>query len=260
MFPFVELFWVKLYLTGIGIVLAFFVFLISGYFSAKKYNQDFGKFFIWLPLPILLMYGFWLYSFFVLSSGRLFPWSIQGLIQIFNPYGYHFNLIGLLIGLFIAIWFFIKKIKRKETKKIRFDIFFHSFINAVIVLGLFLTLWDNFLGKPYEGWIGVGALHPESSLIKYNSVYPLGIFLSLGALLIKILITTIKLIKKKTGLWILGFSLFCFLFIAILPFRNTPRHAVIPILGNFSLDLYYYVMTLFGIIFFIIYRKFQKNY
>lgn len=260
MFPFVEVFGIKLYLTGIGIVVAFLTFIMSSYISSKRYNQSFSKIFLWLPLPIILMYILWLYFSFVLKGGNFFPHGIETFIQLFSPYGYHFNLIGVLLGFFLAIWIFMKGVKRKESKKIWFDIFFQAFINAVIVLWLFLLLGDNFLGRAHEGWMSVKSMHLESKLNKYNGVYPLGIFLSLGALLLNILITLFKIIKKRTGIGILGFALFNLLLLVLLPFWNTPRHIVIAISGNISLDLYSYVLILFMFIFGLYYRKMQKNY
>ena len=44
------------------------------------------------------------------------------------------------------------------------------------------------------------ALIAESRLVKYGTVYPIGLFLSLGALILNVVITFWKFIAKKAGL------------------------------------------------------------
>jgi hypothetical protein len=39
---------------------------------------------------------------------------------------------------------------------------------------------------------------PDSALVKYGGVYPIGIFLSLGALAINLIVTILKMILKKS--------------------------------------------------------------
>lgn len=85
---------------------------------------------------------------------------------------------------------------------------------------------------------------PDSALVKYGGVYPVGLFLSLGALAINVIITLWKLIAKKAGLGVWGFILIFMLFIVILPFWNYPAHGVFSVFGLWTLDLNHYVFCL----------------
>lgn len=130
MYPYLELFGTKLYMTGIGIVAACIVFLMTAYLLSKKYHQEFFKLFNWLPWLLIPTYLLGLYMSFVLGSGSFIPTSLK----VFSPYGYHFNLVGVVLAAFISVMFFLRQFRRNETKKIWIDILFFSFINAIIVL------------------------------------------------------------------------------------------------------------------------------
>jgi len=62
----------------------------------------------------------------------------------------------------------------------------------------------------------------KDALVKYESVFPIGIFLSLGALLINVIITLWKLSLKKAGLGLWGFIFLFLFFMILLPFWNYP--------------------------------------
>ena len=55
-------------------------------------------------------------------------------------------------------------------------------MHACIVLGVFLVLGDDMIGRSTESWFGIYALTPLSEVAKFNKVYPVGIFLSISAL------------------------------------------------------------------------------
>lgn len=238
MYPYLELFGTKLYMTGIGIVLACIVFLVTAWILARKYHQEFMRLFNWLPWLLIPTYILWLYTSFVLDYGFFIPTSLHFL----SPYGYNFSLIGVLIACFFSVLLFMTQFRRSETKKVWLDILFFSFINAIIILWVFLLLGDNFVGKAYGGALGVNALMPESALVKYESVFPIGIFLSLGALAINVIITLWKLSLKKAGLGLWGFIFLFVLLLMLLPFWNYPAHGVVSIFGKVSLDLNHYVL------------------
>lgn len=136
MYPYVELFGMKLYMTGIGIVLACVVLLITAWTLARKYHQEFMKLFNWLPWLLIPTYILGLYVSFVFESGSFFPTSLKFL----SPYGYNFHLVGVVVACFASILLFLRQFRRNETKKIWIDILFFSFINAIIILGVFLLL------------------------------------------------------------------------------------------------------------------------
>lgn len=130
MYPYFELFGTKLYMTGIGIIAACIIFLVTAYLLSKKYHQEFFKLFNWLPRLLIPAYLLGLYVSFILGSGSFIPTSLK----VFSPYGYHFNLIGVVLASFISVIFFLRQFRRNETKKIWIDILFFSFINAIIIL------------------------------------------------------------------------------------------------------------------------------
>lgn len=145
MYPYLELFGIKLHMTGIGIVLSCIVFLITAWTLCRKYHQDFMKLFNWLPRLLIPTYLLGLYLSFVLRSGNFIPSSFQFL----SPYGYDFSFVGIMFGSFVSVLLFLTQFRRNETKKVWIDILFFSFINALILLGIFLLLGDNFIGNPY---------------------------------------------------------------------------------------------------------------
>lgn len=255
MFPYIELFGIKLYMTGIGIVVAGIVFLLTTYQLCKKYNQDFIKLFTWLPWLLISIYVLGLYVTAIFDAGSLIPSSIKA----FSPFGYRFHLIGILIACFFSLLFFLKSFRRNETKRVWMDIFFFWFTNAVIALWFFLLLGDTFIGKEYAGLLSVTALRPESLLVKYEGVYPIGLFLSFGALLINITIVLRKRISKKVWLGTRGFVLLCLLFLWILPFWHYAKHGVFS-LGKLSFDLNHILLVLLMLYFIYLARKLKKPY
>ena len=246
MYPYLEIFWTKLYMTGIWIVVACFVFLITVYVLSKKYHQEFIRFFNWLPWLLICIYLSGLYFTFFFDGG-IIPTSFG----IFSPYWYNFSLVGILLAAFILILIFLSQFRRNETKKIWIDILFFWFVNALIVLWVFLVLWDNFVWKTYNWALHVTALVPDSALVKYWWVYPIWIFLSLWAL-------AIKLILKKSGVGLLWFILLFILLMVILPFWNYPAHGVMSVFWMFTLDINYYVLIFLIIFCLFSYKKLKK--
>jgi hypothetical protein len=112
-------------MTGIGIVVSFLIFLIIARYLSKKYHQNFWKLFYWLPLLIVLTYFLGSYINFVFEIG-FFPTNGTELVQLLSPYGYRFHFMGMLIGMYISISLFLKKIVRIENKKVWSDILFFS--------------------------------------------------------------------------------------------------------------------------------------
>ena len=253
MYPYLEIFWTKLYMTGIWIVVSCFVFLITVYVLSKKYHQEFIRFFNWLPRLLICIYLSGLYFSFFLDGG-IIPTSFG----VFSPYWYNFSLVGILLAAFLLILIFLSQFRRNETKKIWIDILFFWFVNALIVLWVFLVLWDNFVWKTYNWALHVTALVSDSALVKYGWVYPIWIFLSLGALAINLIITILKLIMKKSGIGLWWFILLFILLIVILPFWNYPAHGVISVFGMFTLDINHYVLIFLTIFCLFSYKKLQK--
>jgi hypothetical protein len=63
---------------------------------------------------------------------------------------------------------FFKKINRIENKKLYADVIFFSITGAIVPLGIFLVLGDDFIGRSTTSIRGVQALHTESALNKFT--------------------------------------------------------------------------------------------
>lgn len=254
MYPYIILWWSKFYMTGIGIIISFIVFLGIAQHLTKKYHQNFRKLFYRLPFLIVLTYFLWSYVNFIFDVG-VFPTNGSEIVQLLSPYGYKFHFMGLLIGMFISISVFLKKIVRIENKKVWSDILFFSLALSLVPLWLFLLMGDNFIGTTTTSWMGIKALHSDSQRNKFNLIYPIGLFLSLGSLFISLYIKALK--KKRFGYGMLGFAVILILVSLILLLQQYSRHAVFS-LGSITLDVKQYSARIVAIICYFVYRKRQK--
>lgn len=254
MYPYIMLWWSKFYMTGIGIIVSFLVFLGIARYLTKKYHQNFWKLFYWLPFFIVLTYFLGSYINFIFEIW-VFPTSGSEVASLISPYGYKFHFAGMLIGMFISISVFLKKIVRVENKKVWSDILFFSLALSLVPLGLFLLMGDNFIGTTTSWWLGIKSLHSDSQRNKFNLVYPIGLFLSLGSLFVTLGIKALK--KKKFGYGMLGFAVMLILISSILLGQQYSRHAVFHI-GSLLFDVKQYAAWIVALICYLTYRKWQK--
>ncbi|MDR2416062.1 MAG: hypothetical protein LBD75_05680 [Candidatus Peribacteria bacterium] len=197
MFPFIEVAGAKISMTALGIIVALLTFIGTTYYLCRKHHQDFFKLFYRLPIRIIFMYLLGRYITVVLETSSFIPTSFTQVLTILRPRQFDFHFVGILIALTISLGTFFARIKRTENKKIRADILFSGICNAIIILGIFLTLGDTFIGKPTDSIFAIKTLHPESELTKFDGVYPIGLFLSIGALVVSIIINVLKIFLKK---------------------------------------------------------------
>lgn len=227
MYPYFHLFWITFSMMAIGIILSFVVFLVTVWILAKRNNQDFLKLFYWLPIRLITSYLLGRYVSFALETWTYFPSSFSAFLSFLSPKWFKFHFVGLLLATRICMWHFFSWIKRTENKKIRADIFFFAWANALILLWIFLTLWDNVIWLPTNSSIWIRALIDDSALTKFDSVYPVWLFLSFWVLLTHIIISFMNIIFKKNGLglrwivWILIVLNICFFF------QSYPRYWII---------------------------------
>lgn len=254
MYPYIILWWSKFYMTGIGIVISFLVFLFVALHFTKKYHQNFWKLFYRLPFFIVLTYFLWSYVNFLFNVG-VFPTSGAEFAQLISPYGYKFHFVGMLVGMFISISIFLKKIVRVENKKVRSDILFFSLVISLIPLWLFLLMGDNFIGTTTSSWMWIKSLHSDSQRNKFNLIYPIGLFLSLGSLFIVIYIKSIK--KKRFGYGMLGFMILLIFVSLLMLLQQYSRHAVFSI-GNIMFDINQYSAWIVACICYFTYKKRYK--
>lgn len=241
-------------MTGIGIIVSFLVFIGIARYLSKKNHQNFWKFFYWLPFFIVLTYFVGSYVNFIFEVGVL-PTNWTEFVTLISPYWYKFHFMGLLIGVLVSISVFLKKITRVENKKIWSDILFFSLVLSLVPLWIFLLMGDNFVGTTTTSWLGIKSLHSDSQRNKFSLVYPIGLFLSLGSLMVAMYIKIIK--KKRFGYGMLGFALVLILISIILLFQQYSRHAVFSV-GNIMFDIKQYAAWILALISYLTYRKRQK--
>jgi len=256
MFPYINIAGNKIYMTGIWIIIMFICFITIVFYLTKKYKQDFRKFFYWLPILITLTYLLGTYADFVLNVW-LIPHGEERLMLL-TPYWYKFHFLWILIGFVIALRIFFKKIQRYESKKLRIDIFFYGISLSLVPLGFFLLLWDDFIGNPSTGSLAVKRLIEDSELRKFSSVYPIGMFISVGSLIITILVTIFKKQKKKFWFGILGFAWLLIVINLVFLFQQYPRHWIISV-GNFALDIKQHISFIIIMFCLYLYNK-RKRY
>ncbi len=254
MYPYLILWWSKFYMAGIGIIVSFFVFLGIARHLTKRYHQNFRKLFYWLPFLIVLTYFLWSYTSFVFDVG-IFPTNRSEFMTLLSPHGYSFHFVGLMVGMFISIFVFLKKITRVENKKIWSDILFFSLTLSLVPLWLFLLMGDTFIGMPTTTWLGIKSLHSDSQRNKFNLIYPIWLFLSIGSLFVALGIKIIK--KKRFGYGMLGFAWILIFISLVLLLQQYSRHAVFS-LGNITFDIKQYAAWAFALICYFVYRKRQK--
>ncbi len=254
MYPYLILWWSKFYMTGIGIVVSFLVFLGVALYLTKRYHQNFWKLFYWLPFLIVLTYFLWSYVNFVFEIGFL-PTNRSEFVTLISPYGYRFHFMGLLIGILVSVSVFLKKIVRIENKKVWSDILFYSLTLSLVPLWLFLLMGDNFIGTTTSSWLGIKSLHSDSQRNKFNLVYPIGLFLSIGSLFVVLGIKILK--KKKFGYGMLGFAIILLFISLVLLGQQYPRHAVIS-LRSLMFDIKQYSAWIVAIVAYLTWKRWNK--
>lgn len=255
MYPFLNIYDVKIYMTGLGVLIAFITFVWTAYLYCKRYNLEFYKLIYRLPNIIIATYLLGSYSNFILEVGNLIPLSFQQLLQVLLPfYEYKFHFTGIALGITLSLGWFISKIKTYQEKIKRIDTLFFTSILAGIPLGIFLLLGDDFIGKVNDGRLAISSLHLESKVTKFSAVWPVGLFLSFISAFTFVAIAALKKITNKPALWYIGRILFLVLFNMILMYQQYPMHGVISI-GPISFDVKTYISAL---IIFLCYRKYRQ--
>ncbi len=253
MYPYLEIFGIKVYTLGIGIVLCIFFFLFWLKHYSYKNNLNFWKFFTRFPLFIILIYFFWSYFYYLIEYFIVLPTSLAEVKMIFSPYWYNFSFIGLSFGFFLSLFIFLRRCPLKSEAKKRIDIIFYSLALTLIPLGFFLLLGDNFIGKPTDSLIWIKTFFENSELIKYDRVYPVGFFVSIAGLFSFLLFFFLHYLFKLNGIWIFGFIILIIFLNFVFNFQQYPKHWVVEFM-NIWLDLKNFWS--FGLIFTLIFYNF----
>jgi hypothetical protein len=252
MYPFITLWWRHIEMTGLWFIVWLIVFCIVCYIRARQMNISFWDMFYSLPTMITIIYFSGSYGYFVLNSGHLIPYNIIELSNIIVPPNYNFHAWWLIIGIVISLIVFIYQKSSWIIKKKRIDCLFISYMNGFIIFGLFLVLGDDMIWSTTTNRLWIYAMTPFSEVAKFNQVYPVGLFVSIAALLSSLL--SILVLKKKTPgwWWIWWFWIFFILLWFVLIFQNYPKHGVIQI-GTLAIDVNQYIARCMGIIFVVWY-------
>lgn len=97
MYPFINLGDTKIYMTGLGILIAAVTFLLVAAYRCRKYNLVYRRIFYRSPIAIIVMYVLGSYLDFVLQ-GNVVPTNADELLLLITPYGYKFHFVGIAIG------------------------------------------------------------------------------------------------------------------------------------------------------------------
>lgn len=258
MFPYFTLFGMEFSMTSLWIIVFLICYTLIAYRLCKKWHQDFYKLFYILPIAILITYILWAYVYFFLNNQWIIiPRTRESLVDMLNPYWYHFHFVWILLGVVISMIIFFSSIKRAENKRVRADILFFSITLSLIPLWIFLVFWDNFIWKVSTSFLAVKPLTINSELNKLWSVYPIGLFVSFAAILS--VLFTILTRKWKFGKWLIWFIVLLILInIIFMYYQQAPRYWVLAI-KNITFDIKQYtsffVMMLFVLFYYNRKRK-----
>lgn len=240
MYPSIELLGINISMMAIGITISFLIFIISARILTQRNSQDFLKLFYRLPGRIILSYILGRYISFSFETWTYFPSSLSALLTIISPNNFNIHFVWILLASRICIWTFLSGIKRTENKKIRADILFTSLANAIIILWIFLTLWDTVIWTPTDSIFAIRALTDNSALTKFDWVYPVWLFISCSVLIIHVLVSIPKIILKKNWLWLRWLIGILLALNITFFFQSYPKHWVIS-LFDISFDIKQYI-------------------
>lgn len=263
MYPFLTLWGVKVYMTGLGIVVGLFTFLVAAWILCKKYRLDFWKLFYRFPTLLIVTYLLGSYSYLLIEKWVWFPLSsLTNLKAWLSPYGYKFHFVGIIIGIVRAIRRFFKKLVVGSEKLKWIDLFFFATSIALIPMGVFFVLGDTIIGKPAPfSSLGVSDLTQGgvSELSKYGKVFPVGIFLSIISLFSWGFAFAGKSITKKDGWGYIGFSVLLLLMNIVFFYQIYTRHGVVSLFG-LTRDIKNFIALFIAIIcFFVGIRTLKKQ-
>jgi len=256
MYPFIDIFGTQIHMTGVWII----VFVLTFLRWTKKYatNHGLDRWLFWknIPLYLIVIYFLSQYLRYLIGDFVIFPLSRNQLLAYISPADYTFHMVWLVIWCAFAVMHFLPQVEDKERQIARIDTRFLSFMLACIPLWVFLLLWDNFIWNPSDTSLGIAAFHPESRVAAYDTVLPLGIYLSLLALSM-FLVTKILRVKKPnlTGYWFAGWVIFLVLFCLLILFQEYTRHLVVWFVKTRDIKNYTLLLAAWHI-----WRTYKKNY
>ncbi len=239
MYPFLNIWWLSLSMTWLGIVSFLAVFIFVAQKKAAKQGVQFRLLLRYLPLIIMLAYLLWTWSRYVWSDFIILPLDPRQRLLYLSPYEYRFHFTWLAIGAWLW-WYKFLQTQRRETHLRWWTILFESLCIASIPLGIFLLFGDHFIGKPIDTGRYISAIDPLSKVAAYDKVIPLWLYLSAWASILYLLIAVASQRKKniyRAFPWlILYWGMLCILLIR----QIYPRHIVAKVLW-YTVDVKQYL-------------------
>jgi len=170
-------------MTGIGILLFLITFLFIAKKYAHKYKLPFDHFLKKFPLYLVITYITSTYVWYLVEEFVVFPLDREYILLYLSPYDYAFHYIGILLDFLISGIWFLRSIPTSHEKKRWVDVFCHAITTALIPLGIFLLLGDNFIGQTTNGSFFVSAIKEDSQVAAFDKVFPVGLLVSLWGVL-----------------------------------------------------------------------------
>ncbi len=257
MYPFLDVLWTQIHMTGLWIIIFVAVFLwgIRSYW--KQYWLSTDLFIKYVPLYILCIYLFGTYFWYLIEEWIFFPLNLEQLMRYISPYEYSFHLIGIVVGSRISLRHFFSQMKDKNKIIKRVDVFFLSAMIWTVPFWIFLLLWDSFIGSPIDTWFYISALQPESKVATYDTVIPLWLYVSFTAMLLYVITKIIRVkIPNIRGYGFYWRTLFIFLICLIILFQEYPRRLVISFLWKTRDIKNYTLIFVCGLLI----REYKKTY
>lgn len=258
MYPYIELYWTKLHMTGIWIIVWIICFLYFTYFYAKRYGLNFWKFFnrvpVFLGLPYIL--GSYVHSFF--ANGLYIPGSFQEILFLLTPYGYTFHFVWVTLWFALAVILFLRSVKIQVEMYKWIDVLFYALCLSLIPVWIILLLWDTFIWRPTNSIFWVTSFLEDSRLTKLIKAYPLGLILSFIAVLNFAGVLLYYFIRRRYWIWVYGFIVLLLSMNIVFYFQNYDKYIVFQLFW-YILDIKNYWTILLSIFIWFYYSKYLKG-
>jgi len=226
MFPYIELFWTKVYFQWLWIVIATLVFFYWLYRYSNKFGLKFSYLFSFLPFFIIVPYFFWRYFYNFIEYHNFLPLDI---INIISPYNYQFSFIWVSFWLLFMIFLFLISLSYKQERKKYIDVFFYSINLALLVIWPFLLLGDVFYGTITNSIFWISPFTENTQIPFTANIWPIWIFVSILWILLYLLLKIIYFIFKKPWLSTYLLPLLFLGFAYIFTFQHYPKHFIFTI-------------------------------
>ena len=210
---------------------------------ALESQLPFWRFAEHFPMYMIIIYILSSYFWYFINYKRIFPLTIEQVLQYISPVWYEFHLVWIILWFALCGVHFLSAQQDKNIHLKRIDSWFLALGVALVPLGIFLLLWDNFIGIESTAWYSISALTIESELSTFGSVLPIGMLLSLLGVGMYLGTKFWRLHQPQVRWYGLRWlAIFLLILCGILLLQMYPRHAVMSIFG-ITRDIKNYVVV-----------------